>query len=185
LRALCIYATHYGTTGEIAQRVCEVLKKGGIEVEAYNVKDRPPPLSEYDLIILGTYIQAGSWAKEAIDYMKRNREELASKKIAFFVACGDYASPDMRESAQRRYIVDALKSYPSFKPISTSVFAGAFSWERYNFIIKTLMKSISSKKGAKNIDTSRIQDFRDWTKIEGWASELAALANPMNGPTSP
>lgn len=46
------------------------------------------------------------------------------------------------------------------------------------------MKSISSRKGAKDIDTGCIQDFRDRVRIEGWASEVAALANPMNGPTT-
>jgi len=60
LKALVVCATHYGTTGEIAQRACEVLKRGGINAETHNVKDRPLSPGGYDFVVLGTNIQAGS-----------------------------------------------------------------------------------------------------------------------------
>jgi menaquinone-dependent protoporphyrinogen oxidase len=62
---LVAYASKYGATAEIAQKIGDVLREAGLPVSvlsAENVRD----VSSYDAVVLGSTVYAGNWLKEAV-----------------------------------------------------------------------------------------------------------------------
>ncbi|MCK5352931.1 hypothetical protein KAJ77_10120, partial [bacterium] len=68
-KILIAYASEFGTTGEVAVAIGDVLCQEGNTVETKwvkNVKD----LNNYDAVIIGSPIQKGKWISEAKEFVK-------------------------------------------------------------------------------------------------------------------
>ena len=66
------YGTRYGSAGEIAENIGEILRNRGATVEVVNLKnDKVKDLETYDLVIVGSGIQMGKWTKEPLKFLKK------------------------------------------------------------------------------------------------------------------
>lgn len=59
-----VYATKYGATAEIAEKIGEVLRQAGLPTDVLPVK-QVDDLTPYTAIILGSAVYIGKWRKEA------------------------------------------------------------------------------------------------------------------------
>jgi menaquinone-dependent protoporphyrinogen oxidase len=84
MKALILYASKYGSTGDIANRIAA--KINGAEVHQLG-GDAVPPLDGYDCVIIGSSIYAGAIRKEAKEYVAANADALNGKTLGLFV-CG-------------------------------------------------------------------------------------------------
>ena len=82
-RVLVAYATHHGTTLEIAERIAATLKRAGLVTSARVVTD-PGDLDDYDAFVIGSAIYALRWLKEATDFVAWNVDVLASHPVWLF-----------------------------------------------------------------------------------------------------
>ena len=83
MRTLILYATKYGATAEIAQRIA--WKMDGAVV--YDLKqDNIPLLEGFDCIILGSSVYAGNIRKEAGTFAAKNAAELGKKTVGLFLS---------------------------------------------------------------------------------------------------
>ena len=74
-KILIAYASKFGSTGEVAEAIGEVLCQEGNTVETKwvkNVKD----LNNYDAVIIGSAIRYDKWMSEAKEFVKANRKIL-------------------------------------------------------------------------------------------------------------
>lgn len=168
---LIVYGSRYGSTKEIAEHIGETLTNEGHHVEVFDAT-KPPVINDYDLIIIGSGIQAGSWKKDAQSFLKKNRVALKQKKTALFVSCGDAIEPEKRDESFNKYLV-AHAETNTLSPIAYGFFGGSFDFTGkkglfYNLFMK-LVKGEFEKKGIK---TEGVYDFRDWDAITNWAKEL-------------
>ncbi len=172
-RVLVCYGTRYGSTGEIAENIAEVLRSRGAEVEVVNLKKgRVHNLDAYDLVVVGSGIQMGRWTKEPLNLIRKNREALSHKKVAFFVSCLSVAKPEACEQAQRDYLDKIVSEFPEIRPISLGFFGGLIDPTRGNFMTKSIMKALVQSFVEEGEEPPEYVDLRDWNQIREWAEGL-------------
>ncbi|MDF1540292.1 MAG: flavodoxin domain-containing protein [Candidatus Thorarchaeota archaeon] len=173
--AIC-YGSRYGTTTEIVHEMVKAAEEADASVEVFELKKKQPDsVDNYDLILIGSGIQAGQWTKEPLKFMVSNLESLSNRKVALFVVCGDAGNPELCDSAQRDYLDAIAAKYPGISPVSTGFFGGMFDFKRYNFAVRTLVKSIVKKRTPKGEEVPEIIDYRDWDKIKEWTKNVVQL----------
>ena len=68
-QVLVAYATKYGATTEIAEKIGQVLRQAGLSADVLPV-DRVGDLSTYRAVVLGSAVYIGQWRKEAVRFLK-------------------------------------------------------------------------------------------------------------------
>lgn len=84
MRALVVFDSKHGTTREIARRLADALGDGA---ETFELGGRDTaPLEEFDAVVLGGPVYAGSWSRRASAFARENRGALGRKRFAAFSA---------------------------------------------------------------------------------------------------
>jgi menaquinone-dependent protoporphyrinogen oxidase len=81
-QVLVAYATKYGATQEIAEKIGEVLRQAGLPAQVLPA-DQIGDLSAYDAVVLGSAVYAGQWRKEAVEFLETNQGALAERPVYF------------------------------------------------------------------------------------------------------
>lgn len=173
-RALICYGSRFGSTAEISERIAEVLRKHDVTVDVVNLKsDKVRNLGSNDLVVIGSGIQMGKWTKEALKFIKKNREELSRMKVAIFVSCLSAAEPDKCTQARREYLDFISQDFPEIQPVSMSLFGGLIDSSRGNIVTRPIMRAlIRSMTESDDETTPESIDMRDWEQIRLWAESL-------------
>ncbi len=82
-QVLVAYASKYGATEEIAERIGEVLRQAGLRTDVLPT-DRVSDLAHYQAIVLGSAVYIGKWRKEAVKFLKANEKMLAGRPVWLF-----------------------------------------------------------------------------------------------------
>lgn len=161
-KVLVAYATKYGATAEIAEKIGEVLRQAGLDVDvlpAKNVGD----LDAYDAVVLGSAVYVGQWRKGAVKFLKANAQTLAERPVWIF-SSGPSGEGDPVELLKGWRFPDGLKPIvDDVQPRDVAVFHGAVIAEKLNLIEKQMIKTVKAPLG----------DFRDWDSIASWAAQIA------------
>jgi len=173
MKALIAYGTRYGSTTDIANRMGKILKKNGMDVTIINLdKEKISDISMFDFVIVGSGIAIGKWTKRSLKFLNRFESDLAKKKVALFVSCGDAKNPDKHEDAKKRYLEKITQDHPSIKPVKLGLFGGVIDLTRVGFLTRSMLKAASKEMEKDGIDVNKRNDFRDWKEIEGWTRGL-------------
>ena len=163
-KILVAYATKYGATGEIADKVGEVLQGTGFQVDVSPV-DRVQDLTSYGAVVLGSAVYIGKWRKEAVKLLKENQEALAERQVWLF-SSGPLGEGDPVELLDGWSLPTSLQPIVDrIQPRDIAVFHGHLNPEKLNFLEKWMLKNIQSPVG----------DFRDWEAITSWAETIAGV----------
>ena len=71
---LVTYASKYGATKEIAEKIGAVIRQAGLQVDVLPVKG-VNDLTSYRAVILGCAVYIGKWLKEAGEFLKVNEKK--------------------------------------------------------------------------------------------------------------
>ncbi|MCL2588162.1 MAG: flavodoxin domain-containing protein [Oscillospiraceae bacterium] len=82
MKTIVLYATKYGATREIAERIAAQIDGAII----HDLKSTSPPLTEFDCVLLGSALYAGSIRKEAKAFLAAHASELQGKKVGLFLS---------------------------------------------------------------------------------------------------
>ncbi|MCK4732225.1 MAG: hypothetical protein KAT65_07180, partial [Methanophagales archaeon] len=82
-QVLVIYATKYGATAEIAEKIGNVLRQAGLRTDVLPT-DRVSDLTPYKAVVLGSAVYIGRWRKEAAKFLKANEKVLAEQLVWLF-----------------------------------------------------------------------------------------------------
>jgi hypothetical protein len=82
-KVLVAYASKYGATAQIAEKIALRLTSDCLSAVAQDVND-VTSLSDYKGIILGSGVYMGMWMKEAAEFLKDHEFELAKMPVWFF-----------------------------------------------------------------------------------------------------
>jgi menaquinone-dependent protoporphyrinogen IX oxidase len=83
IRVLIGYASRFGSTRDIANRIADAVRKDGSEVDVRSV-DEISDLDHYDAVVFGSGVYDGSWTAEATELMRRHAAILARKPLWLF-----------------------------------------------------------------------------------------------------
>lgn len=170
MKVLVTYATKYGATAEIAEKIGEVLRQEGLPVDVLPV-NQVGDLTSYTAVILGSAVYIGRWRKEAIKFLEANEEILAERPVWLF-SSGPPGEGDLVELLKGWRFPEAQQPIADrIQPRDIAVFHGALNRDKLNFIEKWVIKNVKAPVG----------DFRDWQAITAWATAVAdALRQPVS-----
>lgn len=160
-RVLVAYATKYGSTREVAERVASVLNEQEIEAEARAARD-VERLGGYSAVVLGGALYYFMWHKDARHFVTHHRKELTGLPVALF-GMGPFENTAEQLEEARKPIDKLLAKQEWLHPVSTRIFGGKFD--------PTGLRFPEANPAMKKMEPS---DARDWDAIDAWARELSA-----------
>ena len=161
-KILVAYATKYGATAEIAEKIGEVLRQSELVTDVLPA-DRIRDLTPYRAVILGSAVYIFKWRKEAISFLKKHEQALAERPVWLF-SSGPLSEGDPVEQLEGWRFPKAQQAIADrIRPREIAVFHGALDMEKLNPIEKYMMSKFGSPVG----------DFRDWEAITTWALSIA------------
>ncbi|WP_024288330.1 flavodoxin domain-containing protein [Cellulomonas sp. KRMCY2] len=83
MTVLVAYASRYGATAGIAERIAETLTASGHPAEACHVSDAKD-VADHEAVVVGSAVYFGSWMKDATAFVERNSRTLADRPVWMF-----------------------------------------------------------------------------------------------------
>lgn len=159
---LVAYASKYGSTTEIAEKIGQVLRDAGLTVDVLPV-DQVDGISDYHAVVLGSAVYTGHWRQDAIAFLEANEYTLADMPVWFF-SSGPTGTGDPVELMKGWNFPKAQQLIANhIRPRDTSLFHGNLDMKKLGFAERILIKGINAPIG----------DFRDWNAITAWANAIA------------
>ncbi len=159
---LVAYASKYGATKEIAERIGAVMAGAGLNVDVKPVDQVRDP-APYSAVVLGSAVYMGQWRKEAAKFLKGHADALATRPVWLF-ASGPTEEGDPVEAMEGWVIPPGLKgTVERIAPREVTVFGGSLDMANLNFAERAIIKKVEAPTG----------DYRDWPSIEAWAAGVA------------
>lgn len=166
-RVLVVYATKYGATAEIADKIGQVLREGGLEV-VVRPAEAAHDFSPFQAVVIGSAVYAGNWRKEAAELLEQHEKFLAQHPTWLF-SSGPTGDGDPVETMKGwRFPVALQPLADRIRPRDIAFFHGEIDNQKLNFAEKLLVKGIKAPLG----------DFRDWNAITAWAKSILAVLRP-------
>lgn len=159
---LVAYATKYGSTAEIGEKIGQVLRQAGLDADVLPVNHVSDP-APYRAVVLGSAFYVGRWRKEATKFLKANEQALTERPVWLF-SSGPTGEGNAMELAAGWHFPRGLQRIADrIKPRDIAIFHGAMELEKLNFFEKWIIKKVKAPVG----------DFRDWDAITSWATAIA------------
>ena len=155
---LVAYASKYGSTQGIAERIAEQLRQLGKQAEARSMDEVSDPGS-YEAFVLGSAIYAGSWLKEGREWVHRHQAVLAQHPVWLF-SSGPLGT-EVKDAEQQPKEMAEFQQV--MRPRDERIFFGALDYHKLSFPERMILKAMRAPEG----------DFRDWPAIESWAASIA------------
>ena len=161
-KVLVTFGSKYGSTGEIAKRIGQVLQESGLNTDVVPVKSADKP-DTYDAIILGSGVYIGNWRKDAAKFLKANQSVLKTKPVWIF-SSGPTGEADPVELGKGWRVPKKLKdTIDSIQPRDITVFHGDVNVSKLTGLHKWMIGKVEAPVG----------DFRNWDTISVWAARIA------------
>ncbi len=165
-RILVAYATKYGATAGIAEKIGQVLREAGLTVDVKPADEAGNPAA-YQAVVLGSAVYIGRWRKEATRFLQANEKALAERPVWLFNS-GPLGEGDPAELAGEFGFPKGLRPLADrIRPRDIAIFHGAVDLDKLNPLERWMFKNTKSAIG----------DFRDWNAITAWATAIAATLN--------
>ena len=162
MRVLVAYATKYGATAEISEKIGVVLRQAGLQTDVLPA-DRVGDLSPYKAVVLGSAVYMGQWQKKAATFLRANEKALAERPVWLF-SSGPTGEGDPVQLMKGWCFPTALQPIADrIHARDMALFHGAVDPKKLNLIEKWMLKNVKAPMG----------DFRDWNAITAWASAIS------------
>ena len=131
---LIIYMSRHGTTAKVAAELKE--KLGSEQTTLVDLKnDKIPPLTEFDTVIIGGSVHAGTIQQELTTFCIKNKGQLLKKRLGLFMC---YMSSDLRDlEFEDSFPMDLRKH-----AIATGLVGGEFLFEKMSPFEKDAVRKV-------------------------------------------
>jgi menaquinone-dependent protoporphyrinogen oxidase len=148
VKVLIAYATEYGSTREVAQKIGEVLKSKGMGVDVLDVS-QVKDLSPYNAAVVGAPVIAFKFLAPAKEFVISNKDTLSKIPVAYFTL-GMFMKKDT--PGRRRWFKGRLKVVTRHvEPRDIGFFGGKTDkedcrdWEKITAWAEGLTEKLSKK----------------------------------------
>lgn len=162
VQVLVAYATKYGATAEIAEKIGEVLRHAGLAVDVL-AADRVGDLTPYEAVVLGSAVYMGQWRKEAATFLATNEKGLVARSAWLFSSGPTGEGNPVRLMKGWRFPEAQQPIADRIRPRDIAFFHGMLDMKKLGLAEKLIVKGIKAPVG----------DFRDWDAIISWAAGIA------------
>ena len=149
MKTLILYATKHGAAAEIAQRIAEDIDGAVIQ----NIKKEAPSLADFECIIIGSSVYAGSIRKEAKEFLIKNKNALLEKKLGLFIS-------GIGQKGEKKYFNDNFPQEILYKAEAAVFLGGIFNPKEAGAFERFIIRLITGNSGYINsIDDDKIIEF--------------------------
>ena len=166
---LVVYASRMGSTREIAEAIGAQLSSRGFPVAVAAAADAAPARS-FDAVILGSAVYMGRWDFDALDYLRRQSDDLSDRPTWLFQSGPTGPAKENARTHTPRAVRRLCHQIGLAEPMT---FAGNLDHSRAK---GWLARWVSNGELAG--------DFRDWDLIRGWADAIADQLVADHAPTA-
>lgn len=159
---LVAYASKHGATRGIAEHIAQIVRTLGCEADIASV-DAVESLDDYDVVVLGSAVYYGSWMKDAVEFVRRNRAALAQRQVWLFSS--GPLGVEVHDSEEQPKEIAEFQAAIGVR--GHRIFFGALDPHALSFPERMVIKAVRAPDG----------DFRDWEAVAAWAAEIAHAAN--------
>jgi len=159
-KTLITYASRYGSTAEIAQRMAKIIRSHGESVDVIHV-EQAKDLSAYKHIIVGSAVQNRQWLPEAVCFVKINRMILRRISTAYFTICMTMAEDNDANRHIARGFLEPVYQYNHAD--LEGFFGGHLDYETLSWTDRKIMESHRYIKEG---------DYRNWNAIRTWTENV-------------
>jgi menaquinone-dependent protoporphyrinogen oxidase len=171
MRVLVAYASRYGSTQGIAERIAAALRQRGIDATV-EAADRAGDPAGYDAAVIGSATYMLHWMRQATKFVRRHAKTLASRPVWLF-SSGPLGTKTQDEKGRDLCEVMEPKEIAEFRETvklkGHRVFFGEMDAAKLGFWHKLLFKMPANRDGSLFPQG----DFRNWTEIDSWAGSIA------------
>ncbi len=161
-KVLLVYATKYGATKEIAERIAETIQAAGHETRLVPAENAPA-VDGFDAVVVGSAVYIGKMRKAMRQFLKKNQEILSQKPVWLF-ASGPTGKDDQPGEFEGMHRPQAIRDLiDKIGPKERVVLGGALLRDALSGLDRWM---ISQAKAP-------LDDARDWDAIAGWAQKIA------------
>jgi len=154
---LIAYASKYGATREVAERIAQRLQKAGKQAEAKSVKEIAD-LGKPEGVIVGSALYQGGWLPEATTFVRKNATALSHIPTWLFSV-----GPLAKEVEDEEQPVELAEFRDKIAHKHHAVFHGALDHTKLDRSDRITMKAAGAPQG----------DFRNWDAIGTWVDQIA------------
>ncbi len=171
MRILVAYASRFGSTAGIAERIGAILRQQGLDAAVVPVETEINP-DEFDAAIVGSAAYFGRWLSTAANFVRRHQQALANRPLWLF-SSGPLGLA--RQDSKGRDLCDVAAPHDfrewsrHLHPRGCRVFFGRLNRETLPAWQKFIIK-LMGHRAEKLLPEG---DFRNWLEIESWAREIA------------
>lgn len=165
-KILVTYASRYGSTQEVAEKVAAILGEGGLEVDLQPMRE-VRALDGYGAVVLGAPLFIMKWHKDARRFLGRYQKALMQRPVAIF-ALGPLQPEEM--DGCRKQLDQELAKHTWLAPIALALFVGKYDPARLTF-----PHNLIANAPASPLYGVPASDNRDWAAIQAWATDVAGL----------
>jgi menaquinone-dependent protoporphyrinogen oxidase len=153
MKTLIVYCSSHGTTEKAVQLLSEWMEGDVLAVDLK--RDRINyEVSDYDFVIIGGSIHAGSIQGKIKHFIGKYYEELLTKKLGLFLCCWHDGETAL-EQFDLAYPEELRKI-----SIANGIFGGEFLVSKMNFIERQIVKKVNGvTEDTSNLDTTAIMTF--------------------------
>ncbi len=167
-KILVAFASDYGSTQEVAEKIAADLAECGLAVDL-QLSRKIRRLDGYGGVVLGAPLYMFRWHRDALHFLKRFQKILANGfPVAIFA--GGPIEAGKREQFQevRGQLDKELAKFSWLRPVSIEIIGGKFDPSR-------LRLPWSLLPALKQMPYT---DLRDWDAIHAWTESLPAKFQP-------
>jgi menaquinone-dependent protoporphyrinogen oxidase len=169
---LVAYATRYGATRGVAERIAARLREAGHRVEVRQA-GQAQDLGSTDAVVLGSGVFDGRWLPDLDGFIDRNADALRERPVWLFSVATFGDRKPLAGPLMRREPANIGDLTAAIRPRGYRVFAGVIERGHWPLPARLLYHAFGGRLG----------DHRDWADIDGWAQEVARelRADPSSG----
>ncbi len=162
MSVLVTYASAFGSTREIAERVGEVIGKWVSRVDVRPV-DEVDAAVGYDAVVIGSAVHNQAWLSAARDFVRRNATDLSDKPLWMFsVGMPGALPPVLRRLAMSEEAKLRAQFRGVVEPVEHHLFSGVVTPNRLPLLGRFIFFAMGGRYG----------DHRNWHEIEAWADGI-------------
>jgi menaquinone-dependent protoporphyrinogen oxidase len=167
---LVVYASAHGSTKGVAERIAARLGERGARVEVRPL-DEVDDIEAYDTVILGSAVYSQSWIPNASEFLRRNADVLADRRVWLFSvgSFGDTHRGIGRLMKKEPRDIEEIQQ--AVHPLDYRVFAGAIERDQWPLVSRLFFHTFGGRFG----------DNRDWPEIDAWADGIAQRLGTSGG----
>lgn len=149
LKTLVLFSSKYGTTEKCVELLASNLKSN---VEKVNVKKGTcKDIKEYDFVLIGGSIYAGTLDKDVKSFIEANEEALKNKRVGLFLCCNE------KEKALNEYMKINFPEWLLEKAVVKEHLGHEIKLEEMNIFERGLLKYVMKvKESYSKIDNEAI-----------------------------